>query len=949
MWRNMLLAATLFAASFGHTETRAAEAGGDKQAQTEPAQTEQRQTEQQPLYLRIETPPAPVLSATQALATFRTAPGFVIEPVAVEPLVEDPVAVTWDEQGKLYVVEMRGYMPDLDGNGEDEPIGEVVRLHDDNADGVFDRREIILDKLILPRAVAVVNEGLLIAEPPNLWLCPNTDGSAASIDCSKKRSLGTYGNQPGSVEHAENGLLIGLDNWIYSAKSTQRLRIVDGQLVAEPTLFRGQWGITQDDWGRLFYNTNSKLLLGDSYSAQAVVASGNRGGPGLGAPISQGDRLHAIRVNTGVNRAYVSGVLREDGRLNQPTSASGMAVYRADALGDAFNGQVFVAEPAANAVVQLQLEREGLKTVGRQVLYPDPDWQQREFLASTDERFRPVDVKVGPDGALYVIDMYRGVIQDHVFLSPELRAQAEARGLQRPLGMGRIWRVRPADMAAKDTTQLVDEPVPWKDLVAHLSHSNGWWRDTAQRLLQGPQYERKRALRGTLSRLAQDENPRAASHALWTLEGRGELSARIVRKALSHSAVEVRVAALEAGASLLKDAELLALADAVDDPRLRQQWLLSLASRNAAPAVLALLAEQLLVFRDDPYVLLAVQAAAVNREYDLARNLLLQQNWSQADEAATKVVQKLASQSLRNTPHAAESWLSLAEQQRQAAPWQLQAVLEGLFEVSRDNGFQRVVLAAEHPLFNITEPDLWTAISRARRAFTWPGDDLAADAKPLTPAQQAQRTAGRHYYESFCATCHGADGNGIAGLGPTLVDSEWVTGPLEVLGRIVLHGLSGPITVKGESWNSTMPGHGMVPAFNDDVAAGLLTHLRRSWGHAGRAAEADFVAGLRAGTADRTQPWTAPELAVLDVHTHYAMYEGQYGGIGFVYTGQGLEVRSGIFNGALEEVKEDHFLFAPRQILFEFLLDETGQVTGVRMQTPEGAMVASRQGPRAAP
>ena len=398
-----------------------------------------------PPHKAFDTPPAPVLTPTEALGSFALAPGFAIEPVAAEPLIEDPVAIAWDEAGNLYAAEMRGFMPDTYGTGQEAPVGAVVRLSDQDRDGVYDRREVLADQLVLPRAVAIVNEGLLIAEPPNLWLCPNTDGSAATIDCDGRVLLGAYGDQPGSVEHAENGLLMGLDNWLYSAKSARRLRIVRGKLVSEPTLFRGQWGISKDNAGRLYYNTNSVLLLGDSYDAQVLVRAGNSGAPGLNARISRRDRMFAVRVNTGVNRAYVPGVLREDGRLDQPTSASGMAVYRGDQFGPEHADDVFVAEPAANAVARLRLHRDGLKVSAEHMLYPDEQWTQREFLASTDERFRPVDVKVGPDGALYVVDFYRGVIQDHVFISDELRAQAKERGLERPLGIGRIWRVSRRD------------------------------------------------------------------------------------------------------------------------------------------------------------------------------------------------------------------------------------------------------------------------------------------------------------------------------------------------------------------------------------------------------------------------------------------------------------------------------------------------------------------------
>ncbi len=895
-----------------------------------------------PPHKAFETPPAPALTPAEALGSFALAPGFVVEPVAVEPLVEDPVAITWDEAGNLYAAEMRGFMPDTYGTGQDAAVGAVVRLSDSDGDGAYDRREVLADQLVLPRAVAIVNQGLLIAEPPKLWLCPNRDGSAATIDCDARVSLGAYGDQPGSVEHAENGLLMGLDNWLYSAKSTRRLRIVGGELVSEPTLFRGQWGISKDNAGRLYYNTNSVLLLGDSYDAQAVVRAGNVGAPGLNARISGPDHMFAVRVNTGVNRAYVPGVLREDGRLDQPTSASGMAVYRGDQFGPDHADDVFVAEPAANAVAQLRLSRNGLKVSAEHVLYPDETWTQREFLASTDERFRPVDVKVGPDGALYVVDFYRGVIQDHFFISEELRAQAKERGLERPLGMGRIWRVSRQD-DERPQPEFVAATHPGA-LLAWLGHPNGWRRDTAQRLLIA---HRSGAVREQLTKIAQGRQPLAAVHALWTLQGRGELTKAVVLIALEHRDARVRLAGLEAGAQLLSEAELLKLTSAPQDQVFLQHLVLALAPHAASPAVRAQLIGQLVADPANAYQRAAIQAAAFGEELNWLKALLATGAWRAETEAATAFVANLVSQGLRGDSRQAGPWLDLAADS-QRWPWLAPAILDGFFALTRDEGFARLQLAEPHPVFSGEDTELWPAIGRARRSVTWLGDDLPASAKPLTPLQQRHRARGAQYYEAQCAVCHGADGAGLESLGPPLGGSSWVTGPSEVLARIVLHGLAGPIEVNGEAWNGVMPGHAGMPGFDDETAAGLLTHLNRSWGHAGRAIDPGFVARLRRETQGRTQLWTAEELAAVPVNTHYAQYQGRYGGGGFelqfVYNGSELEVKSGIFNGPLVEEREDHFVFEPRQLRLEFVLADDGSVTGVRMATPEGGVVLPKAG-----
>ena len=181
-------------------------------------------------YQTLDTAPAPVLSPEQALDSFFIAPGLLLELVAEEPLIGDPVAMAWDEYGRLYVVEMRGFMPDAQGAGRFEPVGRVVRLEDTDADGRMDTSEVFLEQLVNPQAVAVTNAGVLIAEPPNLWLCELSGRDAA---CSEKRRLGDYAvaADGGNVEHLENKLLQGLDNWYYNSKSSRKLRLVDAAIL----------------------------------------------------------------------------------------------------------------------------------------------------------------------------------------------------------------------------------------------------------------------------------------------------------------------------------------------------------------------------------------------------------------------------------------------------------------------------------------------------------------------------------------------------------------------------------------------------------------------------------------------------------------------------------------------------------------------------------------------
>ncbi len=887
----------------------------------------------EPFYKTIDTPPAPELTPDEAIETFVMAPGFEVTLVAAEPLVEDPVAITWDEFGLMYVVEMRGYMPDAYGNGKDEPVGMVVQLEDLDGDGQYDERTVLQDGLVLPRALAVVNDGLLIGEPPNLWLCPRDKRADGRISCSDKKRVDRFGSTEANVEHDENGMLLAIDNWFYNAKSNRRMRYSDGKVVSEPTLARGQWGITSNNEGTLYYNTNSNLLLGDVYDAQPIIEAGNQSAAGLNIPVSKNDQLYAVRVNTGVNRAYVPGVLRKDGRLDKPTSASGMAFYRGDQFPASYSGDVFVTEPAANTIAHLKLNEGALSATTEHILYPDNTWGQREFMASTDERFRPVDVKVGPDGALYVIDMYRGIIQDTMFMSDELREQILARNLDKPVGMGRIWKITHSE-GSDDRGRSMD--TSQGALIAALSDPNGWRRDTAQRLLLD---ESDPGLAAKLQNLVATDEDIGGLHALWTLEGRNELTSSTLETALASDSPTMQLAAMRAGRSQLRVEDLLPLV-ASQDPSVQHQAVMYVGKFADSPEVMDKLITYTTAHASNPVALAGVYAAVAGIEARFAVQFFASSGWLETDEKGSKFVEGLFSQALSGNPDESGEYLDLIQSTKQ--PWLKLAMLRGLQEGARGEGFQRVVLNEPHSLFDDVPEEFWGEISKTRQLFTWAGDDLPADAVPLSPSDVARRELGKDYFTKRCAICHGVDGKGIGAIGPPLAGSDWVTGPTERLARIVLHGVKGEIDVLGKRWNSAMPGHSHIQEFDDETAAGLLTHLHRAWGHSGRIVRPEFVAKLRAIESERSAQWTAEELMEIDVNTHYRAYEGVYGGGNFEltisYDGSGLNIASVYFNGGLEEVTEGEFLFAPRDFQFEFVTSDS-RVTGIKMPSQGGAVL----------
>ena len=253
---------------------------------------------------------------------------------------------------------------------------------------------------------------------------------------------------------------------------------------------RGEWGVTQDDAGRIYRNTNESALHVDlvptPYFARNPNLLRTRGSYEALATTTTINMVWPVRPNPGTNRAYQAGIDRPDGTLAQFTSVCAPLVYRGDRLPAELYGNVFVAEPAANLVSRIIL-RTTARRCGRA-----RRTTRGEFLASTDERFRPVYLSNAPDGTLYIVDMYRGVIQQRADITEYLRDHIITHKLERPTGLGRIYRVV-HETTRRDTDAGAVEGTP-AQLVDTLSHPNGWWRDTAQRLLveRGGQVGRRR-------------------------------------------------------------------------------------------------------------------------------------------------------------------------------------------------------------------------------------------------------------------------------------------------------------------------------------------------------------------------------------------------------------------------------------------------------------------------
>ncbi|MDT0539416.1 c-type cytochrome [Croceitalea sp. P059] len=443
------------------------------------------------------------------LSSYQIEKGFYLDALAAEPLIDAPIALSFDNSGGMWVLEMTGYMQSLEGINEEAPIGRIVILEDKDNDGVIDHSKVFLDNLKLARALAHINGGLLYAEPPFLYFTQiNTDmtpGKTTIVDS-------TYA-VGGNVEHQPNGLLVNIDNWIYSAKASKRYRLKDDNWIIENTSFRGQWGISSDDTGRLLYNDNSNQIRGDWVTPNLLNQN-----PAFQPKLAIGNNLVSNQnvyplTATAVNRGYLPNMLHEDGKLKRFTSACGPVYLEGTSFPDDYQSNVMVCAPEANLIKRNILDFNKLKITGRQA------WMGKEFISSSDEAFRPVNLYNGPDGAMYIVDMHKGIIQHKTYMTSYLRENYIKKGLDTIVGMGRILKVSNKKQLHKNIDLSVLKPL---NLIDSLSSKNIWIRNRAQQLLIS---RKDISIADQLFQVVENGDSEVSKlHALYVLEGLQKLS-----------------------------------------------------------------------------------------------------------------------------------------------------------------------------------------------------------------------------------------------------------------------------------------------------------------------------------------------------------------------------------------------------------------------------------------
>jgi mono/diheme cytochrome c family protein/glucose/arabinose dehydrogenase len=828
---------------------------------------------------------APALSPRDEQKTLFLPPGYHVELVAAEPLVSDPIWVDFDADGRMYVLEMPGFAMDKSMADSRAPIGRIAVLEDTDDDGKMDKRTVFLEGLVLPRALKVLEHGVLVGEPPNLWLAKDTNGDLKAD--SKELVRNDYGRLEGNLEHNANSLWWGLDNWIYTSEHDWYLRLKNGRFEVERTLNRGQWGVGMDDAGRIYRNVNTEPLFVDVVPARYFMRNANLVRTrGSYEPLIHPDdtAIWPVRPTRGVNRGYRDELLRADGSAAYYTGVSSPTIYRGDRLPKELQGNAFVVDSPTNLVHRLIIKDDG---TGR--LSAADAYKKGEFLASTDERFRPVNLFSAPDGTLYVVDMYRGVVQDVQFQTDYLHDYIVTHQLEMPVGKGRLWRVV-HDSTRRDHKPALSKEPPAR-LVAYLSHPNGWWRDTAQRLLV--ERDDKSVVPALKALALNAPDYRTRLHALWTLDGLDALDAATIQPLLAHPSADVRAAAIRLSEGWLAETDSplrTAVLKTIDDPNwiVRRQLAATLGVLPPADR-LAQLKTVIARYGGDPITVDAAISGLHGQEAIVLRSLL------DAKSDATDAISMLAAAATKVGDRAAVGMIVAAaadtgrpQDLRIALLRGLDAGLSGTTAGSisalasatgpaaaagaaapraggssggrggRGGGGAPPNLFSEEPAALTTLAAGAGPIADAAKAIvgriTWPGKPAPPGriAAPLTAEEQQRFAAGSEVYKNICTACHQPDGRGQEKLAPPLVGSTFALANPVVPIRILLAGKEGNIGL--------MPPLSML---TDDQLAAVLTYVRREWGNNASAVDPSMVKEIRGLTASHTRPWTEAELTRL--------------------------------------------------------------------------------------
>ncbi|MBC8351807.1 MAG: HEAT repeat domain-containing protein [Planctomycetes bacterium] len=630
-------------------------------------------------WIDAKTDPPKLPEASRAC--FQIEPGLQIELVAAEPLVMDPVAIAFDQRGMMFVVEYGDYPTGPEKEGA-PPLSRVVLLEDTDDDGRMDRRHVFADRLTFAHSLMPYKEGLIVGAQTEILFLKDTDGDHKA----DVREVLFSGFTPAHPQMQIGNPRWGLDNWIYlnygpgkitsMGKTAQPFAMPRSEFRFHPLSMEcgpasglGQFGNTIDNWGNRFFCTNRNPIMTIAMSYEQ-----SRRNPFAVIPKSYYD----VGASGGDTRVYPLVEMKSNylSHAGTHTSACGTTAYHGDLLGPAFNDSVFVCEPIGHLVTRSIIRSDGA------TLTADRARAKADFLASSDTWFRPASLATGPDGALYLADMYRLWVEHPKFLPEEIAKRIDWRAGE---DRGRIWRIVPEDTEP----HRFAPPETTADLVNMLSDANGWRRRLAQRLLV--EQQSKNAELSLSALLGVGKSDLARLHALWTTEGLGVLTPSHLTVAFGDANPNIRKDAVSLSTRFLKDhpqlfQQLAKLADD-EDIRVRFQVALALGETDDVRAT-ELLTK--LARRDggDPWFVNAVLTAASQRSGAIVAGLVSANSGHQPESSHSRLVRELATVvGVRGDASELSELLKTVASAEQTGVWWQTAALSGLATgLPRHNG-----------------------------------------------------------------------------------------------------------------------------------------------------------------------------------------------------------------------------------------------------------------------
>ncbi len=537
------------------------------------------------------------LTAEQAVEAFQIEPGFRIEVVATEPQVTDPVDIAFDENGDLWVAEMRGYPYDP-AEGE-KPRSRIRFLQDQDGDGRYETATVFADNLLHVSTVLPWKGGVIAAAAPDVLFLEDTDGDHKA-DIKEVRFTGFETDV--TPEARINSLRYGLDNWIYAANAGRTGTITSPQHPDQPgVVVRGhdfrfhpgtgawepaagsvQYGMSFDEWGNRFGSRNTVFLIHAVLPAKYMLRNRffSPGSPmqflvahddeeNKIYPLTEPQQWRIERTQARQKRYDETNPSRIEHLWGRFSAATGATVYVGDSFPKEYVGNVFVGEVNGNLVRRNVLTQDGATFRAHGALEGD-----REFLAVKDSWFSPVNFANAPDGHLYMVDFYREYIEEPLSIPMALQEKLQM-DFYRGTDRGRIYRIAPENAQPSRSLKSGLGEASTEELAAALEHANGWHRRTAHRLLVEKQDQAAVPLLKTMA--AESESPQGRLHALWVLEGLGALEPALVRRALGDEHPRIRENAIKMAEAFLPElANVLMARQNDDDPRVRFQFILTL-------------------------------------------------------------------------------------------------------------------------------------------------------------------------------------------------------------------------------------------------------------------------------------------------------------------------------------------------------------------------------------